>query len=71
MQALIGADAESLEDLKAACTANASMTRDIYTPMVDEEVAIGDDVKSFSIRLDDSLIETVKMQRVSISVSGV
>lgn len=38
--------------------------------MVAEEVAIGDDVKSFSIRLDDSLIETVKMQRVSRFVSG-
>lgn len=40
------------------------MTEDVVSPSIGEDIQIGEDIKSFSIRLDDTLIETLRMQKV-------
>jgi cleavage and polyadenylation specificity factor subunit 2 len=40
------------------------MTKDVYCPTNNEEAVIGDDIDSFSLRLDDELVAALKMRRV-------
>lgn len=67
-QVLIGGDKEATADLESTCRANATMTRDIYAPALEETVQVGDDAKSFSIRLEESLLGTIKLRRVRLSL---
>ena len=40
------------------------MTRDIYEPAVDEKIQIGEDIKMFSVKLDDEMMAVLPMKRV-------
>lgn len=42
------------------------MTRDMYAPALLETVSVGDDAKSFSIRLEEGLLSTIKLRRVGL-----
>ena len=41
------------------------MTQDIFNPAHNERITVGEDIQSFSIRLEDDLITHLKMRRVS------
>jgi cleavage and polyadenylation specificity factor subunit 2 len=64
VQVLVGGNSAAREDLKQSCLAVEGMTTDIFTPSNDELATIGDDIDSFSLRLDDELISGLKMRRV-------
>lgn len=58
-----------MEDLKTSCQAISSMTKDIFTPAVGECLVIGEETKSFSVRLGDTIMASLKMSRVSLMFS--
>lgn len=42
------------------------MTKDIYAPIQDETIQIGQQTNTFSISLSDDVLASIKMSRVSI-----
>ena len=42
------------------------MTKDIYAPVQDETIQIGQQTNTFSISLSDDVLASIKMSRVSI-----
>jgi len=42
------------------------MTKDIYTPALEQAIQIGQQTSSFSISLSDELLHSIKMSRVSV-----
>lgn len=53
-----------MTDFASACSANASMTRDVITAPVGERIQVGEDVASYTVRLDDSVLKTVPLRKV-------
>ena len=46
------------------------MTKDIYAPVQDETIQIGQQTNTFSISLSDEVLTSIKMSRVSIPSSS-
>ncbi|GAA6060200.1 hypothetical protein JCM10212_002279 [Sporobolomyces blumeae] len=55
---------DMIEDLASSCKLVTSMTRDIYTPGLGEQVVVGEETKNFSIRLGDSIMASLRLSRV-------
>lgn len=64
-QILVHGSAASTEALLQNCSAIRFMTRDICAPLQGEQVQIGEHVNSYSLSLDESLVGSLKMSRVS------
>lgn len=63
-QIVIHASSEAAETLTDACASIRSMTKDIFSPAVGENVQIGQHTNSFSISLAEELLATIKMSKV-------
>lgn len=61
---IVNGSDEAVRDLAEACKAVAAMTHDIYTPAAGERLTVGEETKSFSVRLGDSVMATLRMSRV-------
>lgn len=62
---LVNGDPESTQDLASAVT-SATLPEDcVFTPSVGEKTKIADVTKSFSLRLDDSLMTALALRKVS------
>lgn len=62
---LINGDPESTQDLAGAVT-SATLPEDcVFTPSIGEKAKIADVTKSFSLRLDDSLMTALALRKVS------
>lgn len=61
---IVNGSKEAVDDLAESCRTVAAMTRDIYTPAVDERLTVGEETKNFSVRLGDSVMATLRMSRV-------
>jgi len=60
---LVAAHAKATAELIEACAEIRSMTREISTPTVGEEVKIGEHTHSYSISIEEALFSTLKMSK--------
>ena len=61
---LINGDVEATQDLASALQSATLASNDIFSPSVGESVKIADVTKSFSVRLDDSLMTALALRKV-------
>ncbi|KAK4049853.1 hypothetical protein OIV83_003909 [Microbotryomycetes sp. JL201] len=61
---IVGGSQTDIDDLATACKDVPSMTQDIYSPIVDECLRLGEEAQNFSIRLGDSIMASLRLSRV-------
>lgn len=61
---LINGDGENTQDLASALQSASLASKDIFTPYTGETVKIAEVTKSFSVRLDDSLMGALALRKV-------
>merc|ERR1711939_1152151 len=61
---LVRGDDESKKALEDSLRAMSSMTKDVYCPRANENVVVGEETKTFSIRLGDRVMTSMRLARV-------
>lgn len=69
-QIIVHATPDATNALIQSCGDIRAMTKDIYAPVQDETVQIGQQTNTFSISLSDDVLASIKMSRVSISLAS-
>ena len=67
---LVNGDFDSTQDLAGALQSAALASKDIFSPSIGESVKIADVTKSFSVRLDDSLMTALALRKVRLHLIG-
>lgn len=65
-QIMVNASPEAINDLNKTFDAIKSVTKELFSPSVGECLTIGEETKSFSVRLGDTIMSSLKMSRVSL-----
>ena len=63
---LVGAEKGDTEDLAEACSASATTDTEVLQPNVNDTLQVGEDIKMFSFKLDDDMLSSVVLRKVSL-----
>jgi cleavage and polyadenylation specificity factor subunit 2 len=65
-QVLINGSTTSNDDFASSVAGLPSFTKQVFSPRVGDQGTVGHDTKSFSVRLGDSIMSSLRFSEVSI-----